>query len=1070
MSKFFIERPILANIIAIVTILLGAVCLYTLPVAQYPQIVPPTIQVACTYAGASAEVVANTIGIPIEQAVNGVENSIYMQSTSGSDGSYTLTVTFAVGTDLGTSLVLVQNAVNAALPQLPSEVRAQGVNVRKVSTNILLIESLYSDDNRFSDTFLANYAIINLENPLARVPGVGQVSVYGAGPYSMRVWLDPGKLKAYGLTVLDVQHAINAQNIQVASGQIGGPPAASNQLFQFTVNTVGRLSEVEQFENIIVKSSPPANQAGQLSGSTQGGQTAALVKIRDIAKVDLSQQVFTIFSSLSGKKAANVAVYALPTANALQVAKETRALMAQMARKFPQGLTYSTLYDTTLFINQSIHAVYEALIEAGVLVLIVIMLFLQNYRAMLVPATTVPVTIIGAFAAMALLGFTVNLMTLFALILAIGIVVDDAIVIVENASHYIETGLTPKDAAIKAMSELTGPVLGITLVLTSVFLPASFLPGITGQMFRQFALVIASTAIISALNALTLKPTQCALYLKPRPKDYKINWFYRGFNSAYGAVEDVYIGLVSRMAHHPGTMACIFLLVVGAAGYLFAHYPTTLLPLEDQGYCIVAARLARGASQPRVREVAGSINKVLGTTAGIKGWVTIGGYSALDTAKLSNVITVFGVYEDWDKRPPGFAQMKLIDELTEKFKAVHSAEFAVMPPSPIPGLGNAFGFDMMIEDRRGIGLRELQKGVEAVVGAAQAKPGFLLNGFTTFSDDSPQLYLDIDRTMVNSLGVTVNDVFQTLQTYLGSTYVNLFNKFNQSFQVRVQAGADYRRELENISNLFVKNRSGQMVPLGALLGVRRVLGTELVTRYNLYPAASIIGIPNPTGYSSGQAMDIMERFARQILPLGMDYEWTELSYQEKLIGNQAYLIFALSIMLVFLVLAGQYESWIDPAAVILTVPMALVGIIIALVLRRFPADLYTQIGLVLMIALAAKNAILIVEFARELNAEGMSATGAAIEATRRRFRPIVMTSIAFILGVVPLMTAKGAGSASQQSLGTVVFGGMLASTLLAIPFVPVFYILMQRVGAFFGKRETAPVPKLAETSTADDVE
>ncbi|HEV3113838.1 MAG TPA: efflux RND transporter permease subunit [Candidatus Binataceae bacterium] len=1069
MSKFFIERPILANVIAIVTILLGAVCLYSLPVAQYPQIVPPTIQVTCTYAGASAEVVANTIGIPIEQAVNGVENSIYMQSTSGSDGSYTLTVTFAVGTDLGTSLVLVQNAVNAALPQLPSEVRAQGANVRKVSTNILLIESLYSDDNRFSDTYLANYAIINLENPLARLPGVGQVSVYGAGPYSMRVWLDPGKLKAYGLTVLDVQRAIKAQNIQVASGQIGGPPAHSNQLFQFTVNTLGRLSQVEQFENIIVKSSPPANQASQLSGSTEAAETAALVKIRDIAKVDLSQQVFTIFSSLSGKKAANVAVYALPTANALQVATETRALMAQMARKFPQGLKYTTLYDTTLFINQSIHAVYEALIEAGVLVLIVIMLFLQNWRAMLVPATTVPVTIIGAFAAMALLGFTVNLMTLFALILAIGIVVDDAIVIVENASHYIETGLTPKDAAIKAMSELTGPVLGITLVLTSVFLPASFLPGITGQMFRQFALVIASTAIISALNALTLKPTQCALYLKPRPKDYKINWFYRGFNAAYQAVENVYIGLVSRMAHHSGTMAVIFFVVVGAAGYLFAHYPTTLLPLEDQGYCIVVARLAQGASQPRAREVADSINKVLGTTAGVKGWVTIGGYSALDTAKLSNVITVFGVYDDWDKRPPGFNQMKLIAGLTQKFKAVHSAEFAVLPPSPIPGLGNAFGFQMMIEDRRGLGLRELQKGVQAIIGAAQAKRGFLRMGFTTFSDDSPQLYLNIDRTMVSSLGVTVNDVFQTLQTYLGSTYVNLFNKFNQSFQVRVQAGEDYRRELEDISNLYVVNKSDQMVPLGAVLNVHRVLGSELVTRYNLYPAASITGIPN-IGYSSGQAMDIMEQFAAKILPLGMETEWTGLSYQEKLIGNQAYFIFALSITLVFLVLAGQYESWIDPAAVILTVPMALVGIIIALVLRHFAADLYTQIGLVLMIALAAKNAILIVEFARELNAGGMSATDAAIEATRRRFRPIIMTSIAFILGVVPLMTAKGAGAASQQSLGTVVFGGMLASTLLAIPFVPVFYVLMQRVGALFGKGEAAPEPKAVSTSAVGDVE
>ncbi len=1065
MSKFFIERPILANVIAIVTILLGAVCLYGLPVAQYPQIVPPTLQVSCTYAGASAEIIADTVGIPIERAVNGVEGSIYMQSTSGSDGSYALTVTFAVGTDLSRSLVLVQNAVNSALPQLPSEVRAQGVSVRKVSTNILLIESLYSDDNRFSDTFLANYAIINLQNPLARVPGVGQVSVFGAGPYSMRVWLDPDRLKAYGLTVLDVQRAIQAQNIQVIAGQIGGPPTRSNQLFQFTVNSLGRLSDAEEFENIIVKAVPPST-ADQ---SASADATAALVRIRDIARVDLSQQVYTVFSSLSHRPAANVAIYALPTANALTVANETRALMAQMARKFPTGLKYSTLYDTTLFINQSIHAVYEALLEAGVLVLIVIMLFLQNYRAMLVPATTVPVTIIGAFAAMALLGFTVNLMTLFALILAIGIVVDDAIVIVENASHYIEAGLSPADAAIKAMSELTGPVLGITLVLTSVFLPASFLPGITGQMFRQFALVIAATAIISALNALTLKPAQCALYLRRRPENQQPNRFYRAFNAAYQAVEDAYIGLVSRMAHRPAAMAALFLAVVAAAAFLFAHYPTTLMPLEDQGYCIVVAKLPEGASQPRARQVAGEIDRVLGGTAGIKGWVTIGGFSALDRAKVSNMITVFGVFDDWGKRPAGFSQMKLLAELNRKFSNIHSASFAVLPPSPIPGLGNAFGFQMVVEDRRDIGLRELQKSTQAIMAAAQDKRGFLRTGFITFSDNSPQIYIDINRTMVSSLGVTLKDVFQTLQTCLGSTYVNLFNKYNQSFQVRVQAGADYRRELQDVSRLYVRNRDHQMVPLGALAGIRRTLGSELVTRYNLYPAATITGIANP-GYSSGQAMEVMEQLAGRILPPGMDYEWTGLSYQEKLVGKQAYLIFALSITLVFLVLAGQYESWLDPAAVILTVPMALVGIVIALAVRRFPADLYTQIGLVLMIALAAKNAILIVEFARDLVAEGRSATDAAIEATRRRFRPIVMTSIAFILGVVPLMTAEGAGSASQQSLGTVVFGGMLASTLAAIPFVPVFYILMQRLGARFGSRGIAVQAGASRTARAREIE
>ena len=1063
MSKFFIERPVLANVIAIITILLGAVCLYNLPVAQYPQIVPPTIQVSTSFVGASAETVANTIGIPIEQSVNGVENSIYMQSSSGSDGSYTLTVTFAIGTDLNVAVALVQNAVNSALPQLPQQVRAQGVNVKKVSTNILLIESLYSDDNRFDDTFLSNYAIINLQSPIARLPGVGQVTIFGAGPYSMRVWLDPDKLRSYGLTVLDVQNAIQKQNIQVASGQIGGPPAPSNQVFQFTVNTLGRLSDAEQFENIIVKAQPPATEASETLTTTETNQTAAIVRIKDIAKVELSQQQYTIFSGLSGKKTAHIAIFALPGANALQVAAETRSLMTEMSKTFPLGLKYTTLYDTTLFINQSVHAVYETLIEAGILVLIVIMLFLQNFRAMLVPATTVPVTIIGAFAAMALLGFTVNLMTLFALILSIGIVVDDAIVIVENTSRYIEEGLTPKDAAIKAMNELTGPVLGITLVLTAVFLPASFLPGITGQMFRQFALVIAATAIISAINALTLKPTQCALYLRPVPKDRKVNWFYRGFNRAYEGVEKRYIGVVSWMVRRPVTMVCVVFIIVGLAGAVFAIYPTALMPLEDQGYCIITARLPGGASQPRVREVSAAIDAVLKNVPGIKGWVTIGGYSALDSAKLANVVTAFAMYLDWDQRPKDFSQAKILATLQEKFAALQSAQVAVLPPSPIPGLGNAFGFQMVVENRSGANLGELQKMVQEILGIARNRPGFLRIGFTTFSASSPQLYLDIDRTMTKSLGVTLNDVSKTLQTYLGSTYVNLFNKFNQSFQVRVQSEADYRRQLEDIGKLYVANQLGQMVPLGSLLDVRRVLGSELITRYNLYPAATITGVPMPK-FSSGEALSFMEQTAATTLPHGMDYEWTGLSYQEKLIGNQAYFIFALSITLVFLVLAAQYESWIDPAAVILTVPMALVGIVISLAIRRFPNDLYTQIGLVLMIALAAKNAILIVEFAKELKTQGMSAVDAAVEATRRRFRPILMTSIAFILGVVPLLTATGAGSASQQSLGTVVFGGMLASTLLAIPFVPVFYIMMQGVSDRLGSRAKLGRPKPSEAS------
>jgi HAE1 family hydrophobic/amphiphilic exporter-1 len=1064
-SKFFIERPILANVIAIVTIVLGLVCLINLPVAQYPNIVPPTIRVSTSYPGASADVIATTVGIPLEQGVNGVEGSIYMQSTSGSDGSYALTITFAVGTDLNGAIALVQNAVNGALSQLPDAVQQQGVSIQKVSTNILLIGSLYSDDNRYDETFLSNYAIINLQNPLARLPGVGQVQVLGAGPYSMRIWLDPVKLKAYGLTVLEVQQAIQNQNIQVAAGQVGGPPVAASQIFQFTVKAMGRLSDVAQFENIIVKARPPSTEASETEDPIQRGETATIVRIKDIAKVELSQESFSTVSGLSGKKAAQMNVYTLPGANALKVSQEVRKLMTQMSQKFPAGLKYDALLDTSTFIKDSIGGVYDALLEAGILVLIVIILFLQNFRAMLVPATTVPVTIIGAFAAMALLGFTVNLMTLFALILAIGIVVDDAIVIVENASHYIEQGLTPKDAAIKAMSELTGPVLGITLVLTSVFLPASFLPGITGQMFRQFALVIASTAIISALNALTLKPTQCALYLRPIDKNKQINWFYRGFNRVYDSVELRYIGVVRWMAGRPRQMVYVFIVIVGSAGVIFAFHPSAFLPLEDQGYCLIIARLPAGASQPRMREVAANIDSVLKGMPGIKGWVTSGGYSDLDSANLANVITEYVMYEDFAKRPAALTQDAIVANLQNKLRSIQKAAFSVLVPPPIPGLGQAGGFQMMIEDRGSVGIGELQKGAQLILRKAAADQS-LQGVTTTFSADSPQLYIDINRTMVESLGVSINDVFQTLQTYLGSTYINLFNKFNQSFQVRVQGEANYRRALEDIQDLNVANRNGQMVPLGTMISVHRALGSELLTRYNLYPAVPIIGGPAP-GYSTGQGLAAMETIAHDNLPLGMAYDWTGLSYQEKLIGSQAYFIFALSITLVFLVLAGQYESWTSPAAVVITVPMALVGVIVALVVRNFPTDLYTQIGLVLMIALAAKNAILIVEFARDLKAEGMKTAEAAVEATRRRFRPILMTSIAFILSVVPLLTATGAGAASQQALGTVVFGGMLASTLLAIPFVPIFFIEMEGITERREARHAAAIAPATQSQSRD---
>ncbi len=1036
-SKFFIERPILANVLAVVTIIIGMVSYYRLPVEQYPPITPPTIQVTARYPGASAADIAQIIGVPIEQSVNGVENSIYMSSTSSSDGSYSLTITFDVGTDLDKSLALVQNQVNTALAELPNGVQQQGVSVKKVSTNILMVVSIYSDDNRFDEAFLSNYGIINMQYPLARLPGVGQVRVFGAGPYSMRVWLDPKRLQDFNLTTQDVLNAISDQNVQVASGQLGAPPVPNNQAFQFTINSLGRLTDVADFENIIIKS--------------ERGPAAQIVRLRDIAQVDLGQQFYSNFANIGGLSSAQIPVFSLPEANAIEVADRVYKAVAKMSKDFPEGLKYVIRYDTTIFVREAVKSVYTTLFIAGILVLIVITVFLQSFRALLVPATTVPVTIVGAFGAMIALGFTINLMTLFALVLSIGIVVDDAIVIVENTSYYIEKGLSPKEAAIKAMNELVGPIMGITLALVSVFLPAAFLPGITGQIFRQFALVIASIAVISAINALTLKPAQCALWLRKR-QEKKANWFYRGFNRAYEDMKKPYMGLVRWMVNRAGLMLVVFFIIITLTGWAFVHRPTGFLPTEDQGFAVLFAKLPDGASQPRAREVSEKIGDILKRTPGIAGWVTIGGYSFLDAANVSTISTSFVVYEDWSKRGKALSQEKIVAGLNRELSHLQEAlAFVVIPPS-IRGLGQAGGFQMMVEDRKSLGLDEVQKAADELIHLGNTNQ--TLQGLTTtFNTKSPQIFLDIDRTKAQSFQVPLNNIFETLRAYLGSSFVNLFNKFDQVYQVYIQANEQYRLKPEDIKNLHTRNAQGEMVPLGSLLEVKHIQGPELITRYNLYPAATIFGTTAP-GFSSGQALTLMENLAEKNLPRGMGYEWTATSYQEKRVGHQAYFIYAISVILVFMVLAALYESWTSPAAVVLAVPMALVGVLLALIIRGFDNNIYTQIGLVLMIALASKNAILIVEFARDLRRDGLSITEAAIEATSRRFRPIVMTSFAFILGVVPLLFAFGAGAASQQAIGTTVFGGMLASTLLAIPFVPVFYVFLERLS----ERRRKPQP------------
>jgi hydrophobic/amphiphilic exporter-1 (mainly G- bacteria), HAE1 family len=1031
--RFFIDRPIFANVIAIVTILFGLVTLVQLPVEQYPPIVPPTVQVATSYPGANAQVVASTVAAPIEQQVNGVEHMLYMSSVSASDGSYALTVTFEVGTDLDIAQVLVQNRVAAALPLLPLDVQRQGVSTKKQSSNIILFGTLTSRDDRYDSLYLSNYGTLRIRDVLARIDGVGEVQVFGAGDYSMRVWLDPQKLKARSLTTEDVVAAIREQNVQVAAGRLGAPPAPDTQDFQLTINTRGRLSDAAEFEAIILKN-----------------DGTRVTRLRDVARVELGAQVYDIFFQQDGKPAAGIAVYQLPGANALQVADRVRAAMADLQPSFPEGMAYQIPFDTTLFVRQAVDEVYITLFEAGLLVLVVIMLFLQDWRAVLVPATTVPVTIIGGFAGLALFGFSVNLLTLFGLVLAIGIVVDDAIVIVENASHHLESGeLTPREATARAMDEVTGPVLGVTFVLLAVFLPSAFLGGITGQLYRQFALTIAATAVISAINALTLKPAQCALYLRRRTGER--NAFFRAFNRGYAGTERIYVRLVTWTVERPGTTMATFAILVALTVWGFRALPTGFIPVEDQGYVLAGVQLPDAASQARTRRVVDKVNRIISDLPGVAGWITVGGNSILDGATASNAATFFVVLDPWDqRRAASLSQDAILTDLRGRLDGMQEAISFAFPPPAIDGLGVAGGFQMQLQDRGGVGLTVLQQMVEEMLRDGEAQSGLgELN--STFRAGVPQLWADIDREKVKALGIPLTGVFDTLQAYLGSAYANDFNLFGRTYQVRVQAEPAFRLTPADVRNLEVRNAKGQMVPLGTVVDVRDAIGPQVIVRYNLYPTASING-EAAHGYSSGQALELMEQMARSKLPPSMGFEWTGISYQEKKVGGEAYLIFGLAVLLVFLVLAALYESWWSPAAVVLVVPLALLGTVIAVALRGSDNNVFTQIGVVLLVALASKNAILIVEFARDLRARGRGLTESAIEAARLRFRPILMTSFAFILGVLPLVVARGAGAAARRALGTAVFGGMITSTLLAVLFVPVFYVVCEGIGERWRRR------------------
>lgn len=1057
-SRFFIDRPILASVPSILITLLGLAAVFTLPVSQYPEITPPTVQVSCNYPGASAQVVSDTVAAPIEQKVNGVEDMLYMSSQCANDGSYTLTVTFKVGTNLNMAQVLVQNRVALASPVLPDVVKQVGVTVKKRSPDLMFIINLISPDGRYDQLYLSNYAMIQLQDALARVEGVGDVTVFGQRDYSMRVWLDPDRLTALGITAGDVVKSLREQNVQVAAGQIGQQPAAAGVSFQYTMSTLGRLTEPEQFGDIIVKT----------------GADGRITRLCDIARIELGAKNQDINSYMDGMPSAGIGVFQLPGSNALATAERVKAKMRELEKRFPQGLEYCLYYDTTPFISESIREVFQTLFEAVLLVAIVVLAFLQNWRSALIPLIAVPVAIIGTFAAMAVMGFGLNTLSLFGLVLAIGIVVDDAIVVVEATEHHIEQGMMPRAAAYQAMEEVSSPVMAIGLVLTCVFVPCVFISGITGLFFRQFALTIAVSTILSTLNSLTLSPALCAVLLKPRgthgdPLSWLLNftlgWFFKLFNKTFSLSIAGYTRIVGKLLR----LSVLVLLVYGGLLYLtvwgFGKMPLGFIPQQDQGYLLAAIQLPDSASLARTGEAAAMASEIARSTPGVAHAISVTGMSFVLGANGSHLGSMFIILDPFEeRRSPELTSDAIAQTLRAHFyKGIQEANVAVFGSPPVRGLGSAGGFKIMIEDRGNEGLDVLQKQTDELIQTGNKQPG-LVGLFTVFRANAPQLYVDIDRTKCKTMGVAMNDVFDALQVNLGGLYVNDFNQFGRTWQVNAQADTSFRMQPEDVRRLQVRNSRGQMVPLGGVATVEPTGGPFVITRYNMYPAASINGGTLP-GLSSGQVISMIEGLADRQLPSSMGYEWTDLMYLQIIAGNTTAFVFGGAVVLVFLVLAGQYESWSLPLAVILVVPMCILCSIIGVFLAKMDINIFTQIGFVVLVGLASKNAILIVEFAKSKREAGLSRRDATLEACRLRLRPIMMTSFAFILGVVPLMISSGAGAEMRRTLGTAVFSGMLGVTLFGIFLTPVFYNVIQ----WFSDRHERKLRPVAVTSPAPDV-
>lgn len=1047
MAHFFIKRRVFAMVLSIIIVLVGYLGLRTLPIARYPSMTPPTIQVTATYPGASSQVVEETVTTPLEQEINGAEDMIYMSSGSTSDGQCSIKVTFRVGKNIDDAAVDVQNRVARAQARLPADVVKNGITVTKQSPDMLLVFAVSSKGGEYDDLFLNNYAFLNLQPQLARVPGVGAVNIFTQKDYSMRVWLQPDKLANLGLTAADVTRALQEQNVQAAAGQVGAPPAEKGTEFQFSVNVKGRLADAEEFASIVITTLPDGT----------------VVRLKDVARTELGGKDYSSFGRINGAPAALIGIFQLPTANALDTANACRERMDELAKSFPPGMEVKVSFDTTLFVTASLEEVMHTLAEAFVLVVLVVFVFLGNWRATFIPMLAVPVSLIGTFALFGVMGFTINTLTLFALVLAIGIVVDDAIVVVEAVEHHIEHGLSPLDATKKAMDEVSGPVIAIALVLCSVFIPVSFMGGITGKLYQQFAMTLSVSVLLSALVALSLTPALCVMLLRPRKEGRgPVAALLRGFNKVFDRLTGGYLS-VCRWLIRFGLIAAVLLLGIyaGIIG-LLNRLPTSFLPDEDMGYLFVVTTLPDGASQERTDRVLRKVEKIIQETDGVADVITIGGLNLLSGARSSSAGVCIVSLKDWKERQDPSQQVaQIVPALYGRLSQIPEAMIIPTAPPPIQGLGNAGGVQFELQDRSGSTPQELQEVTDQFVAAASQHPQ-LARVFTFYSTRVPQTYVELDRDKIKTLGIPLDGVFTSLQAYLGGIYVNDLTLFGRSFQVKVQAEPEYRRNPEDIYDIYTRNAEGGMVPFSTFAKVEATTGSDLLPHYNVYRAAEISATGKP-GVSSGQVITAMEELATKNLPAGFGYEWTGTALQEKEAGGQQATIFALALLFVFLVLAAQYESWAVPFAVLFGLPIGVFGAFAAAWLRGLTNDVYVQIGLVMLLGLAAKNAILIVEFARARREQGMSIREAALEGARLRLRPIVMTSLAFILGVVPLVLSSGAGAASRQSLGTAVCFGMTAATIIGVFFIPWLYVVVQTLAEkISGAPPPAPKPE-AET-------